>query len=135
MTRRGATGNIVHRQHLSKSKAGVEARVKAGMDRLQIGEGKCAEAVDGQRSGLAQIGERTLDGLPGGVLGEVGADDDFESGFGGPPLLGPEALDEVVIHGTQAAGGWGVIGSASFRISRCRAPGFLRWHRFNLRIG
>ena len=40
MTRRRAAGDIMQRQHLSEPEAGVEARVKARVDRLQIGERK-----------------------------------------------------------------------------------------------
>jgi hypothetical protein len=39
----------------------------------------------------------------------------------------------MVVHGAQATGGWSGI-AAVFGCSRCRAPAFLRWHRFNLRI-
>jgi hypothetical protein len=40
VTGRGASGNIVQREHLRKPEAGVEARVEARMDRLQIGRWK-----------------------------------------------------------------------------------------------
>lgn len=40
VTRRSATGNVVQSEHLGESEAGVEARVKARVDRLQIGERK-----------------------------------------------------------------------------------------------
>lgn len=40
VTGRGASWNIVQREHLSKPKVGVEGRIKAGMNRLQISEGK-----------------------------------------------------------------------------------------------
>src|SRR6267143_1872357 len=56
MTRRGAAGDIMQRQHLSEPEAGVEARVKARVDRLQIGERKflqIASALHRQCNGLA----------------------------------------------------------------------------------
>src|SRR6266403_485557 len=56
VTRRGATRDIVQRQHLSKSEAGVEARVKARVDRLPIGERKflqIASAFHRQSNDLA----------------------------------------------------------------------------------
>ena len=40
VTRRGAARHVVQREHLSKSETGVERRVKAGVDRLQVGERK-----------------------------------------------------------------------------------------------
>jgi hypothetical protein len=36
---------------------------------LQIFKGDGAEAVEGERAGLAEVDERALDGFPGGVLG------------------------------------------------------------------
>ena len=103
-----------------------------GADEIaELGFGDGAQAIDGERAAGFEVGDGALDGFPGGVLGEVGADHDFEGGLGGPPLLGAETLDEVVVKGAQAARR---IGSSGPRLSRCRAAGFLRWHRFNLRI-
>lgn len=34
----GAAGDVVQSEHFSKSEAGVETRVKAGVDRLQVRE-------------------------------------------------------------------------------------------------
>jgi hypothetical protein len=36
MARRGASGDVVQREHRSKSEAGVESRVKVWVDRLLI---------------------------------------------------------------------------------------------------
>ena len=114
---------------------GFAQHESGGSDEVaEIGFGNGAQAVDGEDAAGFEVRDRALDGFPGGVLGEVRADDDFEGGFGGPPLLGSEALDEMVVHGAQATGGWSGIGSTGLRHSGWRAPGFLRWHRFNLRI-
>jgi hypothetical protein len=71
---------------------------------LQLGEGEGAQAVDAERAGAAEIGQRDLDGFPGCVLSEVRADDDFEWGLRGPPELGTVGLDQFVMHGAQARG-------------------------------
>jgi len=65
------------------------ARVKAGGldEALQLPEGERPQAIHGQRSGRAQVSERALDGLPGGVLSEVCAEDDFKRSIGRPPML------------------------------------------------
>jgi hypothetical protein len=100
----------------------------------EIGFGDGAQAVNGENAACFKVGDGSLDRFSGGVLGEVGADDDFEGGFGGPPLLGTETLEEMLVHRTQAAGGWVGMAATGLRLPRCRTPGFLRWHRFNLRI-
>lgn len=64
-----------------------------------------AKAAQGEGAVGAEAGNGELDGLPGGVLGEVGADDDFEGRLCGPPLLRTPGLDEAVVHGAEAAGG------------------------------
>jgi hypothetical protein len=38
MARRGASGNVVQREHFGKPEAGVESHVKVRVDRLQVGE-------------------------------------------------------------------------------------------------
>src|SRR5208337_2641753 len=62
VARRGAAGDIVQREHFSKSEAGGERRVKARVDRLQVGERQFlqfASAFQGQLDSLADrfVGE------------------------------------------------------------------------------
>ncbi len=40
VTRRGASRDVVQREHFGKTEAGVEGCVKARLDRLQVGEGQ-----------------------------------------------------------------------------------------------
>jgi hypothetical protein len=93
---RGAGGEIFKRtgkflvQHSQKRlQRGRLAAVKAGgLDlALQLFKSQRAQAVHGQGSSHAQVAERALDGLPGGVLREVGAEDDFKGSFGRPSVL------------------------------------------------
>lgn len=85
--------------------AGIKA---GGLDEAaELVEGNGAETGDGERAGAAEIGDGALDGFPGGVLGKVRADDDFEGGFGRPPVLRTVGSGETVVHGAQAAGGCG----------------------------
>jgi hypothetical protein len=82
-------------------------RVKAGrLDQaLQLFEGERAQAVKRQGAGRAQIGQRALDGLPGGVLREVSAEDHLKCRFGRPPVLRAIGCAELVVHTAQALGG------------------------------
>src|SRR6266404_7696479 len=62
VTRRGTSRDVVQRQHLSKPEARVEARIKARVDRLQVGERKflqLASALHRQSNGFANrfVGE------------------------------------------------------------------------------
>ncbi len=87
--------------------AGVKA---GGLDEaLQLSEGERAQAVHGQCSRRAQVVERALDGLPGCVLREVGAEDDLKTSFGWPPVLGTIGLGQLIVHAAQPLGGsgWG----------------------------
>ena len=85
------------------------ARVEAGGldEAAELVEGDGAETGDGERTGAVEIGDGALDGLPGGVLGEVGADDDFDGGFGRPPVLRAVSGGELIVHAAEALGGCG----------------------------
>ena len=76
--------------------------------RCNSSRGMRAQAVHGQGAGRAQIGQRALDGLPGGVLGEVSAEDHFKRSFGRPPVLGAVGCAELIVHPAQALGGSGL---------------------------
>ena len=88
------------------------ASVKAGGldEALQLPEGERTQAVHGQRARLAQVSERSLDGLPGCVLGEVSAEDNFKRSFGRPPVLGTVGLEKSVVHPAEALDGGGLGG-------------------------
>jgi len=86
------------------------ARMKAGGldEALQFFERERAQAFHGEGSGCAQIGERAFDGLPSGVLREIGAEDDLKGSLGRPPVLRAVSLEELVVHPAEALGGRGV---------------------------
>lgn len=94
----------LERQRFAGIKAGGAYQIP------QISEGQRAQAIEGQRSRLAQIGQRTLDGLPGCVLGQVSAEDDLKGNLGWPPVLGTVGLGQLIVHPAQALGGSGVVG-------------------------
>ena len=71
----------------------------------QFVERERAQAVEGKGAGRAQVFERALDGLPRGVLREVGAEDDLKGRLGRPPVLRAVGGGELVVHPAQAAGG------------------------------
>jgi hypothetical protein len=56
--------------------AGVESR--GANESLQIFERDRPEPIERQRACCSKVGQGTLDGFPGGVLGEIGAEDDFK---------------------------------------------------------
>ena len=77
-----------------------------GLDKpLQLLEGKRAQTVDGQRPSRVQVVERALDGLPGGVLSEISAEDDLKGSFGRPPMLRTVGFGKLVVHPAEALGG------------------------------
>ncbi len=68
--------------------AGFLAEIARGTD--EAGEFGLGNQVDGGGSeefGVAEIGDGAGGVNPGGVLDEDGADDDFEGGAAGPPVL------------------------------------------------
>ena len=79
---------------------------KAGGQDEALQVSACAQAFHGQGSGGAQVVEGALDGFPGSVLSEVGAEDDFKGSLGRPPVLRAVGRGEVfVVHAAQALGG------------------------------
>jgi hypothetical protein len=98
----------------------------------EFGFGYFSQASDGKDAACFEIGDGTLDTFPGGVLGEVGADDDLECGFCGPPLLRAETSNETVVHDTEPSGR---IARRDDRraFRRVRSVMFQR-HEFDLRI-
>lgn len=97
----------------------------------EFGFGDFSQASDGKDAACFEIGDGTLDAFPGGVLGKVGADDDFEDGPRRPPLLWAESFDEMVIHGAEPTSRITERrGSACDRITSVT----FRRHAFDLRI-
>ena len=82
------------------------ARLEAGRANQipQLIERSRAQALQCQGSCPAQILQRSLDGLPGGVLRQIGAENDFEGGLRGPPVLRAVSLRKPIVHPAQAAG-------------------------------
>jgi len=76
------------------------AEIAGGADELsESREGNAFDGRGGEELFAAEPGEGALDVGPSGVLGEDGADDDFETGPAGPPVLramGGEERVEVV---------------------------------------
>ena len=85
------------------------AGVKAGgtNEALQLAEAQRAQAVQGERTGRAQVGKGAFDGLPGGVLREIGAQDDFKASLGRPPMLRAVCFGKPIMHGPQPLSGNG----------------------------
>ncbi len=96
--------------------------------------GNRAEGGDGKDIASFEAGNRAFHAFPGGVLGQVGADNDFESGFRGPPLLRTETLDEMVVHGAQATRGSAPICGSDCRPLRFRLSAIFRHTLFDLKI-
>lgn len=71
----------------------------------ELSFGNRTESADGEDAASAQVGNGAFDGFPGGILGEVSADDDFERGLRRPPLLRAPGCNEAVIHRVEATGG------------------------------
>ena len=90
-------------------RAGALRVVKAGgLDEpLQLLKRNRAQALDGERTSRTQIGERAFDGLPGGVLGQIRAEDHFKARFRRPPMLRAVGSEELVVHLAEALGGCG----------------------------
>lgn len=104
---RERTGKLLVEQGYERLKRGRFAGVKAGGldETLQLSEGERTQAVHGQCSSRAQVGEREFDGLPGSVLGEVSAEDDLKGSIGRPPVLGTVRLCQLIVHPAQPLGG------------------------------
>lgn len=96
---------------VEKSDEGFEGRGFAqhetrGADEIaELGFRDRAETTDGEDAASAQVGNGALDGFPGGILGEVGTDDDFEGCFRRPPLLRAPGCNEALVHRVEAASG------------------------------
>ena len=74
----------------TKALSAAALRVKnpdGRISRRSFARGSRAQAIERQRAGRAQIGERAFDRLPCGVLREIGAKDHFQRRFGRPPVL------------------------------------------------
>jgi len=92
---------------IKKSDEGLEgfgllAEIARGAEVL--GERGGRDAVDGGRGEklcCAKVGNGAFDVFPGGVLREDGADDDFEAGPAGPPLLRTVSSQERVVVGVK----------------------------------
>ena len=77
-----------------------------GADEIaELSFGDRTEAADGEGAASAQVGNGAFDGFPGGILGEVSADDDFEGRFGRPPPLRAPGCNEALIHRVETASG------------------------------
>jgi len=77
---------------------GLLAEIARGAEVL--GERGGRDAVDGGRGEklcCAKVGDGAFDVFPGGVLREDGADDDFEAGTAGPPVLRTMSSEECVV--------------------------------------
>ncbi len=77
---------------------GLLAEIARGAD--QRSEASGGDAFEGERSQkafTAKIGDGAFDVGPRGVLGEDGADDDFEGGTGRPPVLWAEVVEEGLV--------------------------------------
>src|SRR3989442_2576813 len=61
------------------------------------GHGRIGQRPDIEESRPPQVPDRDLDGPPRGLLHEQRADDRFEGGLGGPPVLGPVVLEEPLV--------------------------------------
>ncbi len=103
------TGELGVEQSDKSFERGSFARGKAGGldEALEFFEGERAQAVNSKRSRLAQIVERALDGLPGGILREICAEDDLKGRLCGPPVLRAIGMGEPLVHFAQALGGSG----------------------------
>lgn len=108
----------------------AQHKARGADEGAQFGFGNRTQPGDVQDAVRLEAGDGALDAGPGGVLGKVRADDDFEGGFRGPPLLRPKALDEAVVEGAQAEGSFGCGGVVGLR----RFPGGFRHFLFDLRI-
>src|SRR5207245_958111 len=66
------------------------------------GHGLIGQRSDIEESRPPQVPDRDLDGPPRGLLHEQRADDRFEGGLGGPPVLGPVVLEEPLVDSAGA---------------------------------
>jgi hypothetical protein len=82
--------------------SGLLPEVTGGTD--QAGEfraGNFGKRSGGQKAGLAQISDGARGICPSGVLDQDGADDHFEGGAAGPPVLLAVSLEHCIIIFTE----------------------------------
>src|SRR5215469_3995454 len=65
--------------------------------RSEPGEGNAFESERSEKAFAAEVGDGAFDVRPRGVLGEDGADDDFEGRARGPPILRAKMFEEDLV--------------------------------------
>jgi len=101
-----ATVALVEKGDEGLERGGFADHEAGGTDEFaQFAFGNGAEAGEREDAASAEVGDGALDGFPGGVLGEVSADDDFERSPCRPPLLRAVEVDEAIVESAESAGG------------------------------